>query len=195
MGDASAAFEDVIRRFEIAWQGPARPEIDGFLKPGGPGYARLLIELVHVDLEYRLRAGEAVRVEDYLARYPALADDRGVMLDLVAAEYELRRRAEPGLALDEHLRRFPDYREDLVSHVARTTVDGRLPPHRPAACDEPPAVPGYEVLGALGRGGMGVVYRARQQSLDRPVALKFLPAACARDPAWLSRFRREAVTA
>jgi predicted ATPase len=42
---------------------------------------------------------------------------------------------------------------------------------------------------------MGLVYRARQKSLDRPVALKLLPADCARDPVWLARFRREALTA
>src|SRR5262249_7133833 len=58
-----------------------------------------------------------------------------------------------------------------------------------------PTVPGYTVLSLLSRGGMGVVYKARQDSLDRPVALKFLPAACARDPVWLERFRREARTA
>src|SRR5947207_15025152 len=101
-------FEDVIRRFEVAWQGRSRPEIIAYL-PTGAGRTRLLAELVHVDLEYRIRAGEAARVEEYLARFPELADDRAVMLELIAAEHELRRRREPGLALREFLPRFPRF--------------------------------------------------------------------------------------
>src|SRR3954466_9332179 len=101
-------FEDVIRRFEVAWQGQARPEIIAYL-PTGAGRTRLLTELVHVDLEYRLRAGEPARVEEYLTRYPVLFDDRAVVLDLISAEHEFRRRREPGLALGEFYLRFPDY--------------------------------------------------------------------------------------
>src|SRR4051794_9177969 len=98
-------FEDAIRRFEVAWQGQVRPEILDYL-PTRSGRTRLLTELVHVDLEYRVRAGEAVRVEDYLTRYSELADSREIALDLIAAEFELRRRGEAGLAVAAYVWRF-----------------------------------------------------------------------------------------
>jgi eukaryotic-like serine/threonine-protein kinase len=52
----------------------------------------------------------------------------------------------------------------------------------------------YEVLGPLGAGGMGEVYRARDGKLERQVALKILPEAFAADPDRLARFEREAKT-
>ena len=50
----------------------------------------------------------------------------------------------------------------------------------------------YEIVSALGAGGMGEVYRARDAKLNRDVALKVLPELFARDPDRLARFKREA---
>lgn len=50
----------------------------------------------------------------------------------------------------------------------------------------------YEILGAIGAGGMGEVYRGRDSKLGRAVALKVLPKAFARDAERMARFQREA---
>ena len=52
----------------------------------------------------------------------------------------------------------------------------------------------YELTGAIGAGGMGEVFRARDTKLNRDVAIKVLPAAFADDPERLVRFTREAET-
>jgi serine/threonine-protein kinase len=69
---------------------------------------------------------------------------------------------------------------------------GATPPTSPRAAAALPQVPGYEVQGVLGRGGMGIVYRAWHLRLHRAVALKMLLAGPAAQPEELQRFLREA---
>jgi tRNA A-37 threonylcarbamoyl transferase component Bud32 len=65
-------------------------------------------------------------------------------------------------------------------------------PPSPTPAEIAPDFPQLEILELIGRGGMGVVYQARQKGLDRMVALKILPEECATDPTFAERFEREA---
>ncbi len=187
--------EELIEAFESAWRGGQQPAVHEFVRGDGDFRRKLLIELVHTDLEFRAKSGEAVRVETYLASFPELACDRQTTLDLIAAEYEFRRRRS-AVSIAEYQTRFPDHARDLNLGVTRADDDTRGFPQTALATDSKawPEVPGFEILAELGRGGMGIVYQALELALGRHVALKFLPADYMHDHERLERFQREART-
>ncbi len=149
---------------------------------------------------FRGGAGEGFCV----TRLPnADGDDR---LDAVIAEYlESVERGEPATAHD-WVERYPDLATELeLFFAAETRFDRLIAPLRsapvssnsvstPASSSEQPlrTVKDYDLLAEIGRGGMGVIYKARQRSLNRLVAIKMIRSAEWATPAERFRFRWEA---
>ena len=120
-------------------------------------------------------------------------------LDEIAEEYLLRLRLDEAPEVEEYARRFPSLAEEirntLPALVAMEQFGLEIEQSEAGQAGwTPPKVEqvgDYRILGELGRGGMGIVYEAEQQSLRRRVALKVLPRM-ARDDGGLARFQREA---
>ena len=72
----------MIKRSRRPGKPGRQPAIADFLPTERPSRRALLVELVHVDLELRIKSGAYGRVEDYLAAFGELADDRPTIVDL-----------------------------------------------------------------------------------------------------------------
>jgi WD40 repeat protein/tRNA A-37 threonylcarbamoyl transferase component Bud32 len=123
--------------------------------------------------------------------------ERDERADQVIAAYLAALEAGERPDRDEWLRRHPELADELASFLAdKDAVDRAFAGGR---ADQPPGlvryVGDYELLEEIARGGMGVVYKARQVSLNRPVALKMILARQLASPEEVQRFRFEAESA
>jgi serine/threonine protein kinase/WD40 repeat protein/tetratricopeptide (TPR) repeat protein len=117
----------------------------------------------------RWRRGEQFSADEYIARRPELAD--------------AIRELFPAIALTEQLK------PPAADLTGAATV---APGVKPQTSERPERLGDFRIVREIGRGRMGVVYEAEQESLGRRVALKVLPAGVAQRASYLERFRREA---
>lgn len=122
-----------------------------------------LFEMVAADFTRRCRAGERPSVEEYVRRYPQIGELLRTLLPTIAAV------------------------EGAKSRSGHTGGGGRAVIRR-----MPERLGDFRLLREIGSGGMGVVYEARQESLERNVAVKVLPPQVLNDERSLRRFELEA---
>src|SRR5262245_51956782 len=77
--------ERQIKEFEKAWQGGEEPAIDDYLVAAPEDREALLIELVHIDLEFRLKTGREVGTHSYFSRFPELQQNEQAAMELLEA--------------------------------------------------------------------------------------------------------------
>ncbi len=136
--------------------------------------------------------GRRTPVAERLRQDAALAADAARAAELVYHEYLLREELGESPDWEDYLRQFPQLASLLrLLHQADQLVEQTLGPAE-AAAQSMPHVKDYELLEEIGRGGMAVVYRARQISLNRVVALKMILTGQLASAAEVARFHTEA---
>jgi serine/threonine protein kinase len=186
-----------------------RPDLRAFLVAHHLDEAEEIATIIAIDQYQRWLAGERVSAEEYLKLLPGGPTADQAACDVIYGEYLLREQFGEHPSLEEYTRRFPAQarllsRQVELHHalatdqrgaaqeddVPRTYHNPSLDPSRQPLA--PSDIPGYEIVGILGRGGMGVVYEARQLVLDRIVALKVLDIKPGSDEDSLKRIQLEA---
>ncbi len=203
---SSSVVAAVVQQLKLLWAGGQKPDPDMLLKNAGPLSPLQTAEVLALDQWHRWRTGECISAADYLARHPAVSGDPEAALLLVYGEYLIREELGENPSKEDYAARFPQCSEGL-----RRQVDFHLAVERAMQTEslevkpddgqemQPGAAPtrlagafgDFELLKELGGGAMGVVYRAKQLSVNRVVALKMIRSGTFANPSEVRRFRQE----
>jgi len=154
------------------------PQIEAFLdRVDGPTKQPLLIELLELEIHIRRIRRETIDIAEYQARFPGLS----------AARLEETLRASLDPSPDHHLSKAPA--------GELQTLDSGSQPNKTGNPEIVKYFGDYELLNVIAKGGMGIVYKARQISLNRIVALKMIVSGEFASKEAVDRFYSEAKAA
>lgn len=145
------------------------------------------------EFERQWRTDQPPSIESVLQGESSPAERDVLLAELIVLDIDYRRRLGEAPTEQDYIDRFPE--EVQVIRDALKEGDKRV------GAFEPPTIerlgelfPSFQILEFIGAGGMGAVYKARQEGLDRVVALKILPEEFGHDVKFALRFTREART-
>lgn len=204
---AARPADELRRQCELLWNAGSPPDVRALVGPDNGLPAAQIVEALRVDQHHRWRLGEPKHAHCYFQEFPELHQDPEAAFDLLWSEYYVRKALGDTPDLDHYLRDYPQFAsllrrqhevlrwieepthtQCIEPKLFRNEETGRRDPDDSAGRD----ANDFVILEEIGRGTMGVVYKARQPELDRLIAVKMILAGHLATEREISRFRREA---